>query len=599
MAKLGNSFTMNQIPDIRKVSPNVSPNRNLNRPDRASPFFGLQYGRTLYKLDYLLKKKIHILTGARKRVYKGLHLVCDDERKTCKYKILDREIEARGDCFFHSALYNLGKKYLGPRGTRVEDNIENARKFRKFLVDYYIEQTGNRSALEFRRQYSNADNQMAQAYAHKFNRNVCIFIIRDEAAFDGGLSRYDLSVELIINKNALDQKIDFLILTQAPEHYTTLKRIPGYRQFALMNKLLDYVIDVIPSPINGWKSQITLREDIRLQHDRTEAPGRFEDIIRPYIITGVLNVYTLFDTEFPEFPDLADLADLPDVGDRSPSLSPTTLAGLSEEEQIKYLLKKTAKRPNAKSSRANSPSPKASKFGSYLDNAENLSPDMLENIRQAGIDPGIKTSNSGSPFLSKNEYNKLPTHDERVQYIMRRSKKNLDTPVFRVNAPNDPSLLEPLLPQSAFATHSGFGHIGPNYEYGSPINYKAMMGKSGNDFNPNAPSLNIPEARKANAPKSPKRGPKPAPKPIPRARRFKANEILAKHLGERYEQEARNESLARKLQNGLNRTQQNRGSGNGLNRKSSVKSSNSPKRSGPSRRPAPKPKARTVKKVDE
>ena len=364
-----NLFTMNQIPNVDNVSPNVSPNRNLNYPDPESPFLGLNYGRKLYELDYLLKKNIRLLTGARKRVYKGLHLVCDDERKTCKYKILDSEIEARGDCFFHSALYNLGKKYLGPRESRLEDNIENARKFREFLVDYYIERTGNRSALEFRGQYDNADSQMVQAYAHKFNRNVCVFVIRDEGAFDRGESHYDISVELMINKNALRGKIDFFILTQAPEHYTTLKRIPGFKS-TLMNRFLDYVYKVEASNINEWKSEIPIREDIRIQHDRTEAKGRFEDTIRSYMITGVRNVYRLFQTPFPEFPAVEDFPNVEIPG--SPSLSPTTLAGLPEDEQLEYVLKKTSRR--AKASNVNAP------FGTVLGVTRYSNPKIIKPI---------------------------------------------------------------------------------------------------------------------------------------------------------------------------------------------------------------------------
>jgi hypothetical protein len=394
MARLSSNddlFTMNQIPNIanRNVSPNVSPNRNLNYPDPERQFFGLNYGRKLYELDYLLKKNIRMLTGASKRVYKGLHLVCDDERKTCKYKILDSEIEARGDCFFHSALYNLGKKYLGPRGSRLEeiDNIENAAKFREFLVDYYVEKTGNMSALEFREQYHNADSQMVQAYAHKFNRNVCVFIIRDEAAFDRGESQYDLSVELMINKNALRGKFDFFILTQAPEHYTTLKRIPGFKPTTIMNRFLDYVYTVEASNINEWKSELPIREDIRIQHDSTEAKGSFEDIIRPYMITGVRNVYRLFQTPFPEFPPVEDLPNVENVGSRS--LSPTTLAGLSEEEQLEYVLKKTAKGSRGKSPRgskaklsnANAP------FGQVLGVTRYTNPKMLKPIGPPPLGP--------------------------------------------------------------------------------------------------------------------------------------------------------------------------------------------------------------------
>ena len=342
-------FTMNDIPNIadRNVSPNAPPSKLLNLPNAENPFFGLNYGRTLYELDYLLRQNIQLLTGARRRVYKGLHLVCDNERETCKYKILDKEIEARGDCFFHAALYNIGKKYFGPRGTSREeiDNMINAQKFREFLVDYYVKHTGNVSALEFRPRLSNADSRMVQAYAHKFNRNVCVFTIRDEAAFDPGQQRYDLSVELFINKNALREKVDFLILTQAPEHYTTLKRIPGFKTTTIMNRFLDYVYtyENVPSVKNG-KKQLPIREDIYIQHDKTEATGRFEDTIRTYMIIGVKNVYRLFQTPYPDFVALEDLPEAEPEG--SPTLSPNTLAGLSEQEQLDYIIKKTAKGSN-------------------------------------------------------------------------------------------------------------------------------------------------------------------------------------------------------------------------------------------------------------
>ena len=225
--------------------------------------------------------------------------------------------------------------------------------------------------------------------------------------------------------------------------------------------------------------------------------------------------------------------------------------------------------------------PDLPKIGSYLGNAENMSPGMLENFRKAGIDPGIKSKTNSEPYLSKNEYNKLPTK-EKTEYTQQQFHKN--RPFFREF-------------DSKFAAHSGFGHIPSNYQPGPPVNVIALMRKdlnvSGKENHPKSP-------------KSPKRGPKPGPKPIPRARKFKSNEILAKQLGEMYEQEARNESLARKIQHGLNqnRTQRNRASipsGNGSNRKSSVKSLNSPKRNapGPSRPPPPKPRGRSVKKIEK
>lgn len=296
------------LENIENLTRNVSPNMPLPRDqENGNPFIDSDsYRKNMYYLDFLLTQNISVLTGAHTRVYKGLEVVCDDESQTCKYKVLNEQIEAAGDCFFHCALYNLGKKYLGKLGLSKKeqaDNKRNAYRFRKMLVDHYKDQLRlNPSNLEmaeadrFLEQYEYVDSVMAKAYADKCDRNVCIFTIGNPEQVMGG----GFTVELILNKNALDKKIDFLIHTQGPAHYTTLKRIPGFRTNEIMDRFLEYQVEYQGRPITIWR-------DLQIQHDATEAPGSFNDKIRTYNINGPSDIYRLFRTVWP-YGDLPDFS---------------------------------------------------------------------------------------------------------------------------------------------------------------------------------------------------------------------------------------------------------------------------------------------------
>jgi hypothetical protein len=300
MLKSKSRYKLENIENIedRHVSPNRPLARRHEINDPGNPFIDSgTYSRNMYYLDFLLTQNITLLTGTRNRVYKGLHVVCDDEEKICKYKVLNEEIEAAGDCFFHSALYNLGKKYLGKIGLSKKeqrDNKENANRFRKMLVDHYIDELGlhpTRRELAvaegYLEQYSDVDSVIAKAYADKCNRNVCIFTIGNPDHVLGG----GFTVELILSKYHLDEKIDFFIHTQGPAHYTTLKRLPGFDTNEIMTRLLRYEYKGIPL----WR-------DMTIQHDATEAPYSLNDRIRTYNINGPKDIYRLFQTEWPYEP---------------------------------------------------------------------------------------------------------------------------------------------------------------------------------------------------------------------------------------------------------------------------------------------------------
>jgi hypothetical protein len=361
---MNKDFVMNKILNIENenVSPNISPNRGLNRPDAENPFFDISNRRILYYLDYLLKNRITTLTGARKKIYKGMHVLCNDERKTCKFKILDNEIEARGDCFFQSALYNLGKEYFGPRGNNEEEehNMQNAINFRQLLVRHYLEYNPpNKSIIEAMEPFQYTDVEVIKSYAHLFNRNVCVFTVLKGTT---ELSN-ELTVDLLINKNALSEKIDFFILTQGPAHYTTLKRIPKFKQAFLMNLLLDYDFKIDERLSReelkkyGTRTNITIRNDLNIEDSIDLPHGTFGDTIRHYEIGNTKDVYRLFKVDVPKLPALEHL---PEV-EGSPNLSPKTLSGLSEEQQVNYILKKTSKGSDTRSSRS-----KASKVDAPL-----------------------------------------------------------------------------------------------------------------------------------------------------------------------------------------------------------------------------------------
>jgi hypothetical protein len=238
---------MNQIPSVhnRNVSPNRSPNHRLNSNNRNDPFLTF-YGKNMYFLDNLLRKTIGLLTGSQNKIYKGLHVVCNHTEKTCKYKITE-EIEAFGDCFFHCALYNVGKQFFGLKNQDL--TIRHVLIFRQLLVNHYIRDLTLyaspkviESAKVWLTQYAFVDNNILRSYADMFERSVCVFTIGSpdgNIAISGG----GFSVDLFINKAALDQ-IDFFILTQAPAHYTTLKRMATANKSEIMRRFLNYEVKV-------------------------------------------------------------------------------------------------------------------------------------------------------------------------------------------------------------------------------------------------------------------------------------------------------------------------------------------------------------------
>lgn len=346
-------YRLDNIENIedRHVSPNrplaLARRRELNSEESGNPFIDSEsYRRNMYYLDFLLTQRISILTGTRNRVYKGLHVVCDDEEKICKYKVLNEEIEAAGDCFFHCALYNLGKKYLGKIGlTKKEqrDNKENANRFRKMLVGHYIDQlslhpTGRELAVAegFLEQYNDVDSVIAKAYADKCNRSVCIFTIGNPDHVLGG----GFTVELILNKYHLDEKIDFFIHTQGPAHYTTLKRLPGFDTNEIMRLLLNYEYQGIP-----------IGRDMTTEHDATETPYSFNDRIRTYNINGPKDIYRLFQTDWPYEP-------LPDFSLETVQIEPDGLNNMTPRTRaIAEAIIRGESLPRPPSPRA--PSPKA------------------------------------------------------------------------------------------------------------------------------------------------------------------------------------------------------------------------------------------------
>jgi hypothetical protein len=372
-------YTLDNIENIenRHVSPNrplaLTRRRKLNREESENPFIDSEsYRRNMYYLDFLLTQNITVLTGTRNRVYKGLHVVCNDEEKTCKYKVLNEEIEAAGDCFFHCALYNLGKKYLGKIGlTKKEqrDNKENANRFRKMLVGHYKDQLGlhptRREMAEadgFLEQYAYVDSVIAKAYADKCNRSVCIFTIGNPDDVLGG----GFTVELILNKYNLGEKLDFFIHTQGPAHYTTLKRLPGFETNDIMRRLLEYEHQGVPL----WR-------DINIQHDNTERPKFcFGDRIRTYNINGPKDIYRLFQTDWPyePLPDFSlDAVEVLPVPEGLNNMTPRTR---SIAEAIIRGESPPPPSPRAPSPRARSPhfSPKGRPQRSHGSPRERLAP---------------------------------------------------------------------------------------------------------------------------------------------------------------------------------------------------------------------------------
>ena len=564
MAALNKDTVMDRILNIeeRNVSPNVSPNKELNLPNRRHPFMGESNGRALYYLDYLLRKRIGEITGTTHRIYKGYHFVCDHKRKTCKVKMFDSEIEARGDCFFHSALYNLGKKYFGPRGTRLEeiDNKENAKKFRQLLVRHYLEH--NPSFTEgietYMPQYEYVHNTIASSYAHLFNRSVCIFNITTYAV---------LSVDLYINKNALTSNIDCFILTESPQHYTTLKRKYGFKQDGLMDLLQDYELSIqddmhmlYPKDLSkyGEKTHITIRDDLQIKHSEETTRSKFDDTIRYYMIGGPQNVYRLFKVDFPEFDENAQET-------RSPNLSANELAKLSEEEQIEYALRKSDPLSKHESKRA----------------AKHDSP---------------------VTFISKKEFKKL-SQQEQNDYIMTRSaiSNNIylpnnspkDEPKHNpMNEPKHNPMNEPTHESPVrFLTKKEFQKLSQQEQNDYIMTRSAI---SNNIYLPNNSPKDEPKHEPQLSPllhpnffKTPKNGNqtiKPKLKPRPRARRTPLERLpeLSPTTQAEYNKFFLKEP---------NQTMNNQS----LNKNQKTNKPNTAPRA--SRKPAPKPRARSVKSV--
>ena len=534
--------------------------------------FGQEYRDSISQFQDFLTRNIQQMTGNFRQPFHGLRYNYERGILT-GFRSDEDEITINGNCLFDSLLYVLGE---GKKDETKEQYYERIADFRRELIIHSLS-SGHRIGYENLNQQATKERGAPVYREHVVNntfidttkyvpagviksfcdlkkRNVILFEIHTNGI---------LNVHIYINRNIPLDHVEFLMLHAS--HFTTFKKGPHVEQ-KFLQELKEVETDVRDVMLRQlYTLEVIPDMDDRIYHQ--VIAYNYDELNHIFSLFGVNGLPYLSGPDLPE----------------------------------------------------NLHSPK---IGSYLGNAKNMSPGMLENFRKAGIDPGIKSNTNSGPYLSKNEYNKLPTK-EKSEYTQHQFDK--DRPFFREF-------------DSKFAAHSGFGSIPSNYQPGPPVNVIALMQKMRKNLNlsgkenhpkskspkskspkskspksksPKSPSPKSPSPKSPKSPKrgpkpGPKRGPKPGPKPIPRARKFKSNEILAKQLGEMYEQEARNESLARKIQNGLNqnRTQRNRGSipsGNSSNRKSSVKSSNSPKRSGPgpSRPPPPKPRGRSVKKLEK
>ena len=365
-SKKPEKFSIKQL-----ASAELSPNEKLEN-DPSLEYVTLNR-RNMYYLDYLLKQNIHLFTGTYARVYKGLQVDCDNSTQECVYKVLDTEIEARGDCFFHSALYNLGKKYLGKRHSSgyVRDSHAGAVKFRQMLVDHYVEQTGDptikNATHKYQDEYEPVSDEMPAAYAHKYDRNVIVFYLTD-----GGFR-----VLFLVNKNHLDKNIDFFIFTPGPDHFTTLKRKRDFKQNGLMDLLLQYRLD----------SGETIMDDVLTQ---PFPEGSFKDIIRTYEFFEVENIYRLFDTL------------LPVVGPEGPEPRPIVedLTGLTEHQRVMRILE-SGRRPNTTH---------VERFRKeYLRNMNSPRGASASGFRHASSSKSASSSdNRSASGLSSNSHLKLP-----------------------------------------------------------------------------------------------------------------------------------------------------------------------------------------------
>lgn len=506
--------------------------------------FGPKYRESILQFQDFLTQNIHQMTGNFRQPFYGLRYYYDDGNLT-GLRSIESEITVNGNCLFDSLLYILGEE---KKDETKEQYYERIADFRRELIIHSLS-SGHRIGYENLNQKETKKQGVPIYREHVVNntfidttkyvpagviKSFCDLKKRHVILFEIHTNGI-LNVHVYINRNVPLDHVDFLMLHAS--HFTTFKK--GHVEQKFLQELKEIETDTRGVTLGRLYTSDHIPDmDDRIYHQTIAY--NYDELNDIFLLIGVNRLPYLSPHQYDDFPE---------------------------------------------NLHSNAP-----KVSSYLGNAENMSPGMLENFRKAGIDPGIKSNTNSEPHLSKNQYNKLPTK-EKSEYIQRQFHK--DRPFFRENQSLEPSEL---------ARHSGFGSIPSNYKHGPSINYKAMMGKDLN-LKPEAREAKSPKSKspKSESPKSksPKHGPKPGSKPIPRARKFKSNEILAKQLGEMYEQEARNESLTRKIQHGLNRTQRNKASGNGLNRNSSAKSSNSPKKNAPSRRSTPKPRGRLVKKVEE
>jgi hypothetical protein len=204
--------------------------------------------RSFKQFKDFLEKHIGNMTGARGNVFYGLKTRC--RRDECTYELNTDEITAEGNCLFDSLLYMTGDA-RDERGHRVQD--AECDGLRRQLVRHYIDHIGVPNGpynLEeaVRNKESYTPTIIVESFVDIYKTNVIVFELFNDGTFNG---------QLFMNRTVPFEHVEFLILTQNPGHFTTLRKVRGFEQpRAFIAKLRS-----IPSDLGGTLGDMMVGEE--------------------------------------------------------------------------------------------------------------------------------------------------------------------------------------------------------------------------------------------------------------------------------------------------------------------------------------------------
>jgi len=205
--------------------------------------------RSFKRFKDFLEKHIDKMTGARGNVFYGLETRCRGDE--CTYDLNTKEITADGNCLFDCLLYMLGDA-RDERSRRTQD--AECDGLRRQLIRHYIDSGGVSNgtynlekAVTNKRSYT--PTIIVESFVDIYKTNVIVFEL-----FNNG----NFNAQLFMNRTVPFDHVEFLILTQNPGHFTTLRKVRGFEQpREFIEKLRS-----IPSDLGGTLGDMMVDEGV-------------------------------------------------------------------------------------------------------------------------------------------------------------------------------------------------------------------------------------------------------------------------------------------------------------------------------------------------